>query len=491
MTQLLRVIALLLSASACTASIPKQPPADASGCAAGCNVPKAVCDLGTQQCVQCTSVDSSACTDKTPVCGADNTCQPCTEHSQCASNVCLAGSCSDPSDVAYVDSTGMGDTCTKDAPCLLLSTALNTSKSYIKMNGLIEESDIVTVSRSVTILAEPNARLTRKTPGDIIQITGSPIVQIDDLEITGATGVGISILGDNRADVRLEQVKITKNTSGGAVISGGGNLHVISSMVSGNQIGLQALDRGTLTVTKSIITSNSSSGIYVDYSGTANVEESTISASHVAGLSVHNGGTAKVAKTSFSSNGTGIVTSGGLPELDITQSTISENLNGGVKMEDPTTFDISNNLIVRNGSAENGIVISTVAGAYLKAAAGSKFEFNTVVGNQVFTGASASGVICFGNIGIYNNNLMFRNVGGPQAAAIGGCSYGNSFLGESTGNAPSLRSPDSPPYDYHLTASTPTNIRDVVDCSNIANLVDIDGDARPRNGKCDLGADEY
>ncbi len=81
--------------------------------------------------------------------------------------------------------------------------------------------------------------------------------------------------------------------------------------------------------------------------------------------------------------------------------------------------------------------------------------------------------------------MIFRNAKGANSQAPqtdGDCTYGKSVL---TAPNPGFRSAT----DYHLTAATPAGtIRDALDCGNSE---DIDGDARPQAGKCDLGADEF
>ena len=45
------------------------------------------------------------------------------------------------------------------------------------------------------------------------------------------------------------------------------------------------------------------------------------------------------------------------------------------------------------------------------------------------------------------------------------------------------------PIDLHLTADTPATVKDVLAACDVTT--DIDGQARPQGGGCDLGADEY
>src|SRR4051812_43212755 len=51
-----------------------------------CSAPLSVCALGGSGpgvCVQCTTSEPAACTNKAPVCGADDMCHACTAHAQC------------------------------------------------------------------------------------------------------------------------------------------------------------------------------------------------------------------------------------------------------------------------------------------------------------------------------------------------------------------------------------------------------------------------
>lgn len=182
-----------------------------------------VCDVSAGKCVECTAVEQTSCPDTKPICSVDHTCQGCNHHNQCASEVCLPnGSCDDGSDVAYVQEGSSGVECTKAAPCPLLSTALETTKPYIKVTGTIRDN--VTIhNRDVTILSEQDAELTGNAAGNLIAIDGSSKVFIYDLQISGATlaGSGISMLPGNTSTVSLRRVKINNNDAYGVFASDG------------------------------------------------------------------------------------------------------------------------------------------------------------------------------------------------------------------------------------------------------------------------------
>jgi hypothetical protein len=61
-----------------------------------------VCIAGA--CVECSNAQATACTGTTPLCGPDNTCTGCTEHTQCPQSAChldgpQQGACFETSDV--------------------------------------------------------------------------------------------------------------------------------------------------------------------------------------------------------------------------------------------------------------------------------------------------------------------------------------------------------------------------------------------------------
>ena len=153
------------------------------------------------------------------------------------------------------------------------------------------------------------------------------------------------------------------------------------------------------------------------------------------------------------------------------------------------TVALTNNYVDHNGND-----VTASFGAFsLKPNPESKVEFNTIVDNKANLGAaSAGGVFCDVDGFTYNNNIIFRNTGGPSASTqtFGNCSVGNSFVlaAPAADNTPQFVHPNTPPFDYHLTAATPLTIRDA---GGACTGQDFDGDTRPINGACDLGADEY
>ena len=227
-------------------------------------------------------------------------------------------------------------------------------------------------------------------------------------------------------------------------------------------------------------------GVLLEVRGASNlaIYDLEIGGSTGSGISMSDGNTATLSLHRVKirkNNGPGINASSGT--LNISQSILAENDGGGINMNSATTFDIRNNFIVRNGTDS-----SLVGGVNAVPAAGSVFEFNTVVDNKASPlNADTSGVQCLGSMAA-PSNLVFRNIRGAltEPQTKGACDFTGSFRGEPPAGA-GFRKSD--PNDYHLTVNTAADIRDKISNCN-GNVKDIDGDARPLNGGCDYGADE-
>lgn len=465
-TFLRRAYLLLVAtcATGCTVPNPNYHPPGVCLSSTECTAPKSVCNLETGACVQCTSSDSIACGGVTPVCGIENTCQGCTLHSECASNVCRPdGSCSDGRDVAYVAEGGSGAACTQAAPCPSLSAALGTGKPFIKLTGAIADN-VVIDNKDVTILAGPGARLAGKTTAALIKINGTSQVSIFDLKLSGAGLIELPVEPE------------------GAIFMPPGNtatLTIDSCIFSDNPIGINA-QAGRVNVIGSIFTANDL-GVSLSGGGTFNISQSTFSHNRGDGVNVRNyTGNVNIARTTLSYNRNGVSVTGGT--LTLSRSMVSHNsLRGIIANTGTISFFIVNNFIVRNGDPQTPFLSGGIL--VFPAAANSKLEFNTIAENQ--TGNEfgiPSGIECRGKV-ITPNNIIFRNTGGTGNVQVSSdCNPGNSLL----------TAPDNPGFvsstDYHLTVSSPSSIVNAVDCTGVE---DFDGDSRPQGGKCDLGADEY
>ena len=208
-----------------------------------------------------------------------------------------------------------------------------------------------------------------------------------------------------------------------------------------------------------------------------------------AGLSLQPGNTSTVRleRVMVSGHaGAGITMSGGT--LTVTRSTLTQNQGGGLDMTALGVVTLTNNVVHHNGNN----VTAEFGGLRLRPMAGSKVEFNTVVDNLANTDTlSIGGVSCTGATFVADGNVIFRNQGGATTEqATGSCTYGTSFKAagiSTTDNTPMFVKPNMQPYDYHLTAASPTTI---LNAGGACTGVDLDGDARPQGGACDLGADE-
>ncbi|MEO7730635.1 MAG: right-handed parallel beta-helix repeat-containing protein, partial [Kofleriaceae bacterium] len=228
-----------------------------------------VCDIsgGAGVCVLCTATDHALCKDTTPIC-ADHMCQACRNASDCPlSAVCLAsGACADEGDVAYVDPMGSATTsCTKALPCMTVAsglatvTALGTPRPYLKLHGAIDEA--VTIARDVAVFADPDTTLTRESGGPILTVTGTAVVEINDLTITRShLGIDPGILTDGTTALTLKRVKISES-KGHGVSCAGNSLTVSGSTFSDNGLAGISCSKGSVAVTTSTFTKNFRGGL--------------------------------------------------------------------------------------------------------------------------------------------------------------------------------------------------------------------------------------
>ncbi len=179
-------------------------------------------------------------------------------------------------------------------------------------------------------------------------------------------------------------------------------------------------------------------------------------------------------------------------------STLFSNLGGGVSIG-PTAlgYVLRNNFIIGNGKPSGTNPNPSLSGgALLEPNVGGTFEYNTVALNGS-AGTRAPGVHCDGASNLARNNIIVANTDGMngtndqnQVNQGTGCAFGNSVR---LGNGAPLMfvSYAGDPPDFHLTSMSPATVRDAAgDCSATVPK-DFDGQARPYNGDCDLGADEY
>jgi len=223
-----------------------------------------VCDTTSSTCVQCTADSNDLCTTATPVCGSNDECRGCQMHAECASTACLpTGACGSDANVAYVKpgASNAADTnnCTLESPCATITRALTIGLPYIKVTGTVVDN--VTIAQDVTILADPNAMLTPKSPAALVTISGSsPTVEIDDLELTGASsssGHGIVIGTGVTPTLTVQRVTISGN-AGIGISASGGTIIVKRTTVYGNTGGGVYLNFTSWDFENDIIAANGS-----------------------------------------------------------------------------------------------------------------------------------------------------------------------------------------------------------------------------------------
>src|SRR5690606_34580854 len=122
---------------------------------------------------------------------------------------------------------------------------------------------------------------------------------------------------------------------------------------------------------------------------------------------------------------------------------------------------------------------------------------NTVAFNQSSGAVYRGGVSCTGAMVTANGNLIYRNSEADGAGGFKtdsstqhntpGCQFGNSLAVAMDAANLGFKSPASVPFDFHLTAASPST---VVDAGGACTGVDVDGDMRPFGTACDIGADE-
>jgi hypothetical protein len=391
-----------------------------------------VCDVqGTGLCVQCTTSKADACTGTTSVCSGGNVCVQCTtgQPAACvaATPVCGADNvCHGCSAHAQCGSS----VCLPDGSC-----ASDTSVAYVAPAGTDGACSKSAPCKTLDAALKQGRAYVKMARG-----------LVKDTKTTTIDGQSVTILAD--AGAQLDR-------------DGDGPVLVVTSAGAAVQIYDLEITGAT---------------------GAAGADGIQLTA---------NGGNPSLGLTRVTvdgNQGNGITAVGG--SLTVSQSVISTNQGGGIIMTGSgTLFTIKNNFIYQNGNSAT----ASVGGLSLVPTGTSSLEFNTIVDNRAkIAGTSAGGIFCDEPGFVAAHNLIFRNTGGTNGnvQTVGVCTYGDSFnmTGASiVDNAPGFAHPNALPYDYHLTATSPTSI---VDAAGACTGVDFDGDTRPIGAACDLGADE-
>jgi hypothetical protein len=249
----------------------------------------AVCDVGSQTCVQCLEGKTAACTGATPQCGSDHLCHGCLMDAHCSatSNVCLPnGECADATKVLYAHQTGTGTTCTQSAPCTFTTAvaSVDTSRYIIKLlsdgTAVYREPPITigpTAAPAVQILGH-SARFEPNAAGDAITVTGGN-VEIVGLTVQRATGgsSGIACNATGLAVLTLRQMSLVDNTLYG-VSSNGCTVTIERSRFQRNPSAAMQLTAGKIELRNNII----------DHNGNGTLETGNINVRNVSGRIVFN-----------------------------------------------------------------------------------------------------------------------------------------------------------------------------------------------------------
>ena len=314
-----------------------------------------------------------------------------------------------------------------------------------------------------------NAQCTQAMP--CTEIAKALMTNRPYLKLSGETTEQVTITGKTVTLLAAPGAKLTDTSNGTLLtISGASNVSIYDLEISGASgaagvgIAMPLGTTATVTLDRATVRGNANAGVAMS-GGTLAVTDAIISGNQGAGISFA-GGT-----------------------LTVTRSTLAENAGGGLSMSADGMITLTHNFIYRNGNTTS----ASAGGARLQPMTGSKIEFNTVVDNQANqNSASAGGWFCDTTGFTTSGNLVFRNIGGPagMTQTFGSCAPGNSFIQAASigDNTPMFVSPNITPFDYHLTAATPTSIRDA---AGACTGVDVDGQPRPAGAACDLGADEH
>jgi hypothetical protein len=186
--------------------------------------------------------------------------------------------------------------------------------------------------------------------------------------------------------------------------------------------------------------------------------------------------------------------------ITIARSTISGNINGGIRISDDVVFQIVGNVLYHNGQTDkNSGAISVNVNTKAPDAQPNQLDFNTIVANASNT--LAQGVTCAaGTTMKARNNIIWDNgivADAIQANTDGQCSWEYSDVGPTALLNGSASNMNMPPQfaseaagDLHLTASSP--VRGMADpAADLGGLAAQDIEGQMRVSRADVGAYQY
>jgi len=172
--------------------------------------------------------------------------------------------------------------------------------------------------------------------------------------------------------------------------------------------------------------------------------------------------------------------------LILARSILRDNRRGGLAL-DSVDFDVTNNLIVGNGTAAvvnaGGVLVG------MNPPTAGRLEFNTITLNSNMDMPAGIQCVLVGNTLTFRNNIIYDNVGSDTQVDSDNCVHRYSVIGPepasgtmNISNAPTFLDDTT----FHLAPGS-SGI-DAAESSTVD--FDIDGDSRPAGPASDIGADE-
>ena len=259
---------------------------------------------------------------------------------------------------------------------------------------------------------------------------------------------------------------------------------------------------GPLTIDKNAVLIGQGSGgdpsvtkVTLKAGGTGAVITSTAQSVAIDYISVYGGdgdgvtctsGALTFHQSSSNNNGAHGISSSGGCMLNVDRSQIYTNTVDALFAQS-SVLQVENNFMYDNGSGgQDGGAVR------LGPATSGTFQFNTVAYNH-YKNPSDGGFTCDPGGTVKADFNIFTGDGPKYEYTRGGCEMSTNYVSADASGV-AFKHP-SPPYDLHLTQNSPNDpaagmpIRD--NSNSVCIGLDIDGDARPYNMFCDLGADEY
>ncbi len=468
-----KLLPLLLLAVACTKPNPNRCCTDEADCAAAELPVGSTCAAGLvcrgNQCIAEPCGLSSECEASAPYCVAEFCAESCSEDMQCPGfgqriedRFCIDGACRECR-------SGMPDDCSSAVPicdqgtCRVCRAHDECPSGICIVNGhCVDESAVSYVEASGSTTSD----CTRASPCSTV---------VRSLELsktyvligpgTYTSSVALALSGQRHLVGANTQPVLTRSTGGPIITINSGQITLENLQVSGATRG--ANDGGE--------------GIYCSATAGASaiqLRRVVVRDNVDSGLSTVSCVVAAVEST-FTNNGRDAGGSGmrivnGTAAID---RCLVINNDNGLEL-DSGVYQVTNSFIVRNDSSTG----SSFGVNVYSTESGHKFEFNTIVdnGNSAVTGSGFNCNIEGVTVSL-PNNIIARNRVQAQGS---NCTYPGSIIVDTDIRGLKFKSPDTPPYDYHITAGS-TAIDLATQSTN-----DHDFDGEPRAAPRDVGADE-